>query len=358
MTTKPVLNSDEKSRVLPASHGFIMPAEWSEHEATWLAWPHHRGTWPGRGRLERVRSTILEIIETLLPHEKVRLLVSNRVEREEVTRLLKERDALNPNLFFHEAATADIWIRDYGPVFLKKPQGEKSWVKWIFNAWGRKYPSSLKDNDIFQKGAPLISHPCFEAGMVLEGGSIDVNGHGECLVTEQCLLNRNRNPSLSRSAIEKKLGEYLGINCVIWLSGGIEGDDTDGHIDNIARFAGPDTVLVSYEDDSQDENYAVLKRNWRRLKAFSSRRKRPVQMVKLPMPGRIMHGRMRLPASYANFYIANQIVLLPVYDHANDQRAAKILKEHFPTRRIIPISCRDIVYGLGAIHCLTQQEPK
>jgi agmatine deiminase len=338
----------------PAVLGYRMPAEWEKHEATWLAWPHNEETWPGK-RLGIVRDIYLQMLEGLLPGEKVKLLVKDKAERDEVTGFLKPKLDLK-NLIFFEVPAVDSWIRDYGPTYIKNGS-EKSYVKWIFNAWGGKYESLMEDTKIFVPGNKLVSEPCFDSGIVLEGGSIEVNGAGTCLTSEQCLLNPNRNPQLSRPKIEQLLRDYLGVSQILWMHEGIVGDDTDGHIDDIVRFTDASTVLCTYEEDGSDENFPLLHENWERLQRSSDANGKKWNLVKLPMPGRVEDGGVRLPASYANFLIANKAVLLPVYSHKNDGRAAKILKELFPKHEILPIECTAMVYGLGAIHCVSQQEP-
>jgi len=340
----------------PAQLGFFMPAEWAEHEATWLAWPHNEETWPGK-RLAVVEETYLQMLEGLLAGEKVHLLVNDAKEKDYVLKRLANRRQSPKNLILHEVPTVDAWIRDYGPTFIKDQSGKKAWNKWIFNAWGGKYESLMEDTKVFDRYAALIPYPCFKIDLVLEGGSIEVNGEGTCLVTEQCLLNSNRNPQLSREKIEEDLRHYLGVEQILWIKEGIAGDDTDGHIDDIVRFVGPRTIVSALEDDPKDENCPILKDNWKRLKSFSDPKGHKWELVPFPMPGKIADKGVRLPASYANFLIANAVVLLPVFGHKNDERAARILKELFPKRDIVPIHCTDLVYGLGAIHCVTQQEP-
>lgn len=343
----------------PASLGYRMPGEWHEHEATWLAWPTNQVSWPG-AYLVRVEEIYLEIIAILLAGEKVHLLVNDEKTRDMVTTLLKSRGANLKNLLPHVIATVDSWTRDYGPTFLLNGQGEKAWCKWTFNAWGNKYRSHLDDNSIFESAASLIAHPCFKAGIVLEGGSIESNGEGTLIVTEQCLLNKNRNPRLNRNEIEKILSDYLGVSQIIWLEKGLVGDETDGHVDNVTRFVAPETILSVYESDESDENFRSLDENWKRLAGSQTSSGKSWNLIKLPTPG-FLRGdaaRKRLTASYANFYIANQVVLLPVYGHTNDERAIKILEEVFPKRRIVPILTHALTYGGGSIHCVTQQEPK
>ncbi len=359
-----------------------MPAEWGPHAATWLAWPHNIETWPDK-RLARVQETHLQIMEGLLPNEKVNLLIRNSAEGQSVKKRLEKMSIRTANLILHEVSTADAWIRDYGPTFLKKhitgpgphlaptrwgpgpvsrDRGpDKAYIKWIFNAWGGKYDSLREDTHVFSAakiGGPLIPHPCFEADFILEGGSIEVNGAGTCLTTEQCLLNKNRNPKLSRAQIEKNLKDYLGVSHIVWLKDGIAGDDTEGHIDDLARFVDRSTVLTAFETDPKDVNHEILKKNWEDLKKSVDQDGKKWNVVKLPMPGVVADSGTRLPASYANFFIANGVVLLPVYGHKNDQEAARILKDLFPKREIISIRCNDLVCGLGAIHCVSQQEPQ
>jgi agmatine deiminase len=344
-----------QKKEFPAALGFSMPAEWAPHEAAWLAWPHNVETWPGK-RLAVVEEIYLQILEGLLAGEKVHLLVNDAKERDYILKRLSSRRQNTRNLLLREVPTVDAWIRDYGPTFIKDKSGKKAWNKWIFNAWGSKYESLMADTKVFEDSS-LIPYPGFKLDIVLEGGSIEVNGEGTCLVTEQCLLNSNRNPGLSREKIEGYLRDYLGVEQILWIAEGIMGDDTDGHIDDIVRFTGPRTILSAFEDNTSDENYPILKDNWDRLESFSDKKGRKWELVKFPMPGKLMDGDVRLPASYANFLIANGIVLLPVFKHKNDERAVKILKELLPKHEIIPINCTDLVYGLGAIHCISQQEP-
>jgi agmatine deiminase len=344
----------------PAELGFYMPPEWRPHAGTWLTWPKDPETWPGR--VERVEEIYLEIISALCPHEVVNVLV-NDVE----TELAVRRRCSFPgaeNVQFHHIRTVDSWIRDYGPNFLVSDDGAGAFNHWIFNAWGDKYEALLQDNDVPQLLEPILRLPRFTPGIVLEGGAIDVDGNGCVLTTEQCLLNPNRNPQLSRTEIETYLMNYLGVKKVLWLGEGIVGDDTDGHIDDIARFVSPGVIVCALEDDPRDANYELLQDNFARLKHMTDANDRPFEIVTLPMPG-IVGGEStetrnldRLPASYANFYIANNVVLLPVFGHANDSRARDILQTVFPDRRVIPIDCEPLVWGMGTIHCLTQQQPR
>jgi agmatine deiminase len=335
-----------------------MPAEWEPHEATWLAWPHNRETWPDQ--LEAVKQAWIEMIRTLAPGEKVCLLVNDEQTRAEAEERLRRVGTPMKQVSIWLIPTVDVWIRDYGPTFVTReaePRG-LAFNDWVFNGWGGKYESYLKDDAVAKSIAKLLGVPVFDAGIVLEGGSIDVNGRGSCLTTEQCLLNPNRNPHLGRSEIEQILRNYLGVEHIIWLGEGIVGDDTDGHVDDVARFVNPDTVVCILEQDSRDENYVVLRENFERLAAARDQNGRKLLVVPLPCPGPLVYQGDRLPASYANFYVANHVVLVPIYDHPNDHLALGILGELFPDRKVMGIPSASVVIGLGAIHCVTQQQPR
>jgi len=342
----------------PADLGYFMPAEWHPHEATWLAWPKDPITWPDR--VPQVELIFLKMIALLSSGQRVELLVDDAATEASIRERLKSLPANLSNVQFRRLPTVDSWIRDYGPNFLlrfDRSSSELAFNHWIFNAWGGKYEELKRDTDVPSKLAPLLGVPCFTPGIVLEGGSIDVNGAGTCLTTEQCLLNPNRNPNLSKEEIEGYLKRYLGVRQVIWLGEGIAGDDTDGHVDDIARFVAPDTIVCAVEEDPGDENYRLLEENLRRLQLERDVKGNPFNVVRLPMPGRVDGLEGRLPASYANFFIANGIVLVPVFGHKNDDRAVEILERLFPGRRVVGINCEPLVWGLGAIHCVTQQQP-
>ncbi|MFN2405754.1 MAG: agmatine/peptidylarginine deiminase [Pyrinomonadaceae bacterium] len=343
----------------PAELGFYMPAEWHPHSGTWLTWPKDPETWPDR--VERVEEIYLEIIAALAPHETVNVLVDDATTNRAIRVRCNFPGA--QNVRFHHIPTVDSWIRDYGPNFLIANNGAGAFNDWVFNAWGDKYESLKQDDGIPQLLEPILQLPRFTPGIVMEGGSIEVNGHGCVLTTEQCLLNPNRNPQLSRSDIENYVKRYLGVVKVLWLGEGIVGDDTDGHIDDIARFVAPNVIVCAVEDDPEDANYELLQDNLARLKHMTDANDRAFEIVTLPMPG-VVGGEStdtrnldRLPASYANFYIANNVVLLPVFGHPNDARAHDTLQRVFPDRRVIPINCEPLVWGMGTIHCLTQQQP-
>lgn len=348
---------------------FHMPAEWAPHEATWLTWPKDPITWPDR--IPQAREAFAQMIEALSPHEKVNLLVDDKASEEEARKILKNKSIQWDHLIFHVIPTVDSWIRDYGPIFVKKvspsPQtsphkgeGEIVILDFIFNAWGNKYKPLKKDDAIPQKISPLLDIPMIEIDLVLEGGSIDVNGKGSLLTTKQCLLNKNRNPHLSKEDIENYLKKYFGVSNILWLGEGIEGDDTDGHIDDITRFVSEDTIVTVVEEDPQDPNFKPLQENLKMLRSMKDQDGKDLKIITLPMPGQLDrdHDEGRLPASYANFYIANKVVLVPIYQHKNDSLALETLQKLFPNRKVIGIECNDLIYGMGAIHCLSQQQPR
>lgn len=344
----------------PAELGFRMPAEWRRHKATWLTWPKDPETWPDR--VDQVEEVFLQMMAALAPHETVNLLVDDEQTEAHVQARCTFDAAGNVQL--HRIKTVDSWIRDYGPNFLLRDDGAIAYNDWGFNAWGNKYEELKRDDQIPKLLEPVLRLPRFEPGIVMEGGSIDVNGAGCVLTTEQCLLNANRNPELSRAQIERQLMDYLGMTKVLWLREGIVGDDTDGHIDDIARFVARDVIICAREDDPEDANYELLEENFRKLQQMTDAQGRPFEIVSLPMPG-IVGGTStdnrnleRLPASYANFYIANKVVLAPVFGHKNDNRAVETLQRVFLDRRIVPINCEPLVWGMGTIHCVTQQQPE
>jgi agmatine deiminase len=336
-----------------------MPAEWSRHDATWLSWPKNPLTFPD-GVLPGVERVYVQMIAALSPGEKVKVLVNDEHTEKHARELLAGSGAAMENVVFVPILSSDVWIRDYGPTFLiHKDREWRAAVKWRFNAWGGKYDDIMYDDIAGEEVVQASRVKVFRPGIVLEGGSIDVNGRGTVLTTEQCLLNPNRNPQLSREDIESYLEQYLNISRVVWLVSGIEGDDTDGHVDDFARFVGPETVVCAYSEEGGGHNPEVLSTNLRILEEHRDNYGRPFKVIKLPMPAPIpLPDEERvLPASYANFYIGNQVVLVPVFDDPNDADAVRILTECFPDRRIVPIPARDLVYGYGGFHCVTQQEP-
>jgi agmatine deiminase len=300
------------------------------------------------------------MVRHLADHEEVHINVAGPALEVEVRRLLADEGADSGNVFFHDHPTNDAWCRDHGPIFLQREldgRREEAIVDWRYNAWGGKYPPYDLDDVIPTRIGAELGLPVFTPDMVLEGGSIDVDGQGTLLTTEACLLNPNRNPRLDRAAIEECLRANLGVRKIHWLGDGIAGDDTDGHIDDLTRFVGPATVVTVVEDDPADENYEPLQENLERLRGMSDAEGRTLRVVALPMPRALYYEGQRLPASYANFYIANGVVLLPTYDSDRDPKARTILQSLFPGREVIGIDCIDLVWGLGAFHCVTQQWP-
>jgi agmatine deiminase len=336
-----------------------MPAEWEPHRGTWLSWPHKEASWPGK--FGPVPGIFAAMVRTLADREEVHINVAGPVMEASVRTLLADAGAGMGNVFFHHNPTNDAWCRDHGPVFVQRTREgrrEQAIVDWDFNAWGEKYPPYDLDDVVPSRIGAELGLPVFEPGIVMEGGSIDVNGRGTLITTEACLLHPNRNPALDRAAIEGYLRDYLGVTKILWLGDGIAGDDTDGHVDDITRFVDPTTVVTVVEDDPRDENYEPLRKNLERLGDMTDQDGRPLRVVTLPMPRPLYHDGHRLPASYANFYIANGVVLLPTYDPARDEEAAATLAGLFPGREIVGIDCTDLVWGLGAFHCVTQQWPR
>jgi agmatine deiminase len=342
----------------PRSEGYAMPAEWAPHDATWLAWPHNRETWPTQ--LVRVQEIWLEMIIELARAERVNLLVNNANTENEVAARLRAAGAPMEAISLLRIATVDVWMRDYGPTFVTRNTKEKPLAcnDWIFNGWGGKYRAYEEDDSVAKAIAKRLRIPVFEHPLVLEGGAIEVNGSGICLTTTQCLLNQNRNPHLSQSEIERFLNDTLGTSQVIWLGEGIAGDDTDGHIDDIARFVNPNTVLCVRAASARDENYVPLEENYRRLLAVRDASGAKLEVIPLPSPEPLAYEGARLPASYANFYIANEAVLVPIFGDPADQQALGICRDVFPGRRVVGLHCAEVVAGLGAIHCVTQQQPR
>ncbi len=340
---------------------YRMPAEWEPHRATWLSWPHNPDTWPGK--MEAILPVYARMVAALARSEPVHINVNDATMEATARRHLREAGARG-NIRFHHIPTNDAWCRDHGAIFVHASDPATptapptlAAINWEYNAWGGKYPPYDRDNQVATQMAQALGIATIEGGMVLEGGSIDVNGQGVLLTTESCLLNPNRNPHLSHDDIAQRLWERLGVHTILWLGDGIVGDDTDGHIDDLTRFVSPDTVVTAVEDDPADANYAPLRDNLHRLHAMREQHGIPRHIVELPMPPAVVYQGERLPASYANFYIANRVLLLPCFNHPRDQQAQEILQPLFPNREVIGIDCTDLVWGLGAFHCLTQQVP-
>jgi agmatine deiminase len=346
-----------------------MPAEWEPHAATWLAWPHHKDDWPGK--FEPIRWVYAEIIRHLARHERVELIVNDATSEKRARKALSLANALSENVRFHHWQTDRVWTRDSGCSFVKccadnprrETQDGLAAIKWRFNAWA-KYPNWKRDEKIgsFMAQAATADEirPAFgKQRVVLEGGSIDVNGRGTLLTTEECLLSKiqQRNPAMKRKDYEKLFADHLGIRKVIWLGSGIVGDDTHGHVDDITRFVSPDTVVTAIESDPVDPNYEPLRDNIRRLREATNQDGRLLSIIEVPMPAPVLFEGRRLPASYCNFYIANGIILVPVFNDPNDRVALEILADLFPEREIVGIYSGDLIWGFGAIHCMTQQQP-
>jgi len=334
----------------PDALGFRMPAEWEPHEATWIAWPHNREDWPGR--FTPIPWVYAEIVRKLACMERVRILVEDGDHQESARRILKKIGADLDAVEFFEHPTDRVWTRDYGPIFVRNARGEVAITNWRFNGWA-KYDNWKRDDAVAAHIGRRLKMRAWQPGLVLEGGSIDVNGRGLLLTTEECLLSQvqARNPGLGRRDIERALGDYLGARRVIWLRNGIAGDDTHGHIDDLARFVAPDTVVIVAEEDKSDTNYEPLRENLRLLRA------QPLRVAKLPMPLPLIFNGQRLPASYANFYIANKLVLVPTFNDPNDRVALATIARLFPNRAVTGIHATELVWGLGTLHCLTQQQP-
>lgn len=344
----------------PMRLGFSMPAEWESHDSTWLAWPYDPLTFPDR--VDKVENVYLQMISVLSKNENVNLFVTSLKMKERVVELFKKKGIDLQKINFYVYDYADVWFRDYGPIFVSnKEKKQIAFVHWIFNAWGRKYSDLIRDTQVPSVISSRLQLNNFRPGIVLEGGSVDVNGKGSILTTEQCLLNKNRNPHLQRTEIEKYLIDYFGASHIIWLKGGVTGDDTDGHIDNLARFTDPQTVLCAFEENESDENYSSLKDNYEILEQSTDQDGKKLKVIKVPMPptirSTVREEKTRLPASYLNFYVANKVVLVPTYKHKNDRIALKIIQKQFPGRKAIGIDCTDLIYGMGAIHCVMQQQP-
>jgi agmatine deiminase len=364
----------------PRALGYRMPAEWEPHEATWLAWPHNPQDWPGK--FASIPWLYVEIVRLLSERENVHLIVKDAAMQVRVTGML-ERAGLNlDRVLFHRWLTDRGWMRDSGPIFVRNAEGRVGLTHWRFNGWAKyddwhldeKIPGRVEKllklpawQPLVRNQNPTVPHPFPRSGrkwvenqrVVLEGGSIDVNGAGALLTTEECLLSdvQQRNPGVTREQLEQVFSDYLGIDQVIWLGRGIAGDDTHGHVDDIARFAAPDTVIAAVERDTRDPNHAPLAENLRTLKSVRTREGKQFTVIELPMPRPIVFRKQRVPASYANFYLANGVVLVPTFHDPNDRVALNTLAQVFPDRDVIDVHSVDLIWGLGALHCMTQQQP-
>ena len=347
---------DLRSGDTPRNRGFHMPAEWEPHDAVWLSWPHNKTTFPDLSAVEEAFFAFISAVHT---SDRVELFVPTAVVHRKVRIRLKETRVDLSRVTLHTIDFSDVWIRDYGPTFvINRALKRTAMVRWNFNAWGGKYEDQVGDGKIPTTMNRWLNLPLFVPGIVLEGGSIDVNGRGTVLTTRSCLLNPNRNPSLSGEEIVGLLREYLGVVKVIWLNSGIVGDDTDGHVDDLARFVGPSTVVCAYEKDIADANYPALHENYEILKQSSDENGTPLKVVQLPMPAKVSCDDERYPASYTNFYIGNTVVIVPFFRDPNDAVALQIIQGLFPDRNVVGINAREMVEGFGTFHCATQQQPR
>ena len=347
----------EISRPAPKDLGYRFPAEFEQHAASWLSWPHKEASWPGK--IKTIYPPYCLFIKTLAEYESVHInVVDDEMKffaQEKLASIATNMDRVR----FYTHPTNDAWCRDYGPAFLVNPAAAqtKIIVDWNYNAWGNKYPPYDLDDRIPTLIAAAYEIPVLYPDIVMEGGSVDFNGKGTLITSESCLLNKNRNPLLSRTAIEAFLESFYGIDQVLWVKEGIIGDDTDGHIDDTVRFFNEDSVLAVVEENKSDENYSILQRNLADLKTMRLLNGRQLNVVELPMPDKMVYEDQRLPASYANFYIANGLVVVPTFRSKKDERALRIIQDAFPERKVVGIDSTDIIWGLGSFHCLSQQEP-
>jgi agmatine deiminase len=344
----------------PAEHGFSFPAEWHRHSGTWISWPRPEGiSFPDR--YQECIDNVVEVIRAISRFEVVHLNVPNR-DYEEIVRARLAYRKLNPRrLRFHHIRSNECWTRDHGPAFVlrqRRGRTQAAIVDWGYNAWGGKYPPFDADDAVPTRIGAELGLPVFSPGIVMEGGAVDFNGAGTVMTTTSCLLNKNRNPTLTKAELERYLKDYYGQQHVIWLGDGIAGDDTDGHIDDLARFVDARTIVIGIEDDPDDENYEVLQDTRRRLAKRRDQDGRPFEIVELPMPRPVLYQKQRLPATYMNFYFVNGALLVPVFGQKHrDERALEILSRLLPKRTVVGVDCRALIWGLGAIHCLTQQQP-
>lgn len=345
----------------PGQLGFRMPAEWEKHEATWLGWPHELSDWPGK--FAPIPWAFAEMVRLLSQVERVFLLVEDGATEKRARGILKKAGAKLDSVEFFRVPTDRGWMRDSGPICVKNAAGEVAYSNFVFNGWA-KYDNHKKDAMAASKANARLKRPVFlpmknGKRVVLEGGSIDVNGRGTLLTTEECLQSKvqERNPGFTKDDYAEVFRNYLGVTNVLWLGNGIAGDDTHGHVDDLTRFVNETTVVTIVEEDSRDANYAPLQENLTRLRTMKDQDGRPLHVETLPMPKAVYFDGQRLPASYANFYIANGLVIVPTFNDANDRVALNTLAKVFPGREVVGIHCRDLVLGLGTLHCMTQQEP-
>lgn len=341
----------------PKSLGYYFPAEFAPHQSTWLSWPHKEASWPGK--IETIFPSYVAFIKTLVRFEEVNINVVDLAMQQKATAMLEAAGVDLSKVHFHLHPTNDAWCRDHGPAFLlnKLDPSKRAVVDWNYNAWGNKYPPFDLDDVIPTLIGNKLGLPVFNPGIIMEGGSVDFNGAGTVITSTACLLNPNRNPHLNQSQIEQYLMDYYGQDQVLWVDEGIVGDDTDGHIDDTVRFINEDTVVTVIEENKQDDNYALLQHNLKQLKEMRLLNGKQLNIVELPMPDPVIWEDQMLPASYANFYIANQQVVVPTYRSDKDDKVLQIVQQCFPDREIVGIDSTDIIWGLGSFHCLSQQEP-
>lgn len=341
----------------PKSLGYYFPAEFAPHQSTWLSWPHKDASWPGK--IETIFPSYVAFIKTLVRFEAVNINVGDLAMQQKATAMLEAAGVDISKVHFHLHPTNDAWCRDHGPAFLlnKLDKSKKAIVDWNYNAWGNKYPPFDLDDVIPTLIGNKLGLPVFNPGIIMEGGSVDFNGAGTVITSTACLLNPNRNPHLNRTQIEQYLMDYYGQEQVLWVDEGIVGDDTDGHIDDTVRFINEDTVVTVIEENKQDDNYALLQHNLKQLKEMRLLNGKQLNIVELPMPDPVIWEDQMLPASYANFYIANQQVVVPTFRSDKDDKVLQVIQQCFPDREIVGIDSTDIIWGLGSFHCLSQQEP-
>ena len=341
----------------PKESGYAFPAEFYPHLATWLSWPHKEASWPGK--LNAIYSNYCKFIKEITKGEIVRINVKDEAMRQDALHYIEESGVNLDKIEFYLNPTNDAWCRDHGPAFLINPNAaqKKVIVDWDFNAWGNKYPPFDLDDVIPTRIAENFKLPVYNPGIIMEGGAVDFNGKGTLITSTACLLNPNRNPHLKQKEIELFLSHYYGVEQILWVDEGIIGDDTDGHIDDTVRFINEDTVVAVIEENLHDDNYLLLQRNLRQLSKMRLLNGKQLNIVELPMPNPVVYEDQRLPASYANFYIANKSVIVPTFNCSNDEKALAIIQECFGSRDVVGIDSTDIIWGLGSFHCLSQQEP-
>lgn len=351
-----IQDSKLSETLTPKQLGYFFPAEFAPHEATWLSWPHKEASWPGK--IHMIYQPYAQFVKAVSEGEKVRINVADTMMKGFASATLQRENVNLQQVEFFIHPTNDAWCRDHGPAFIINPgKKEKAIIDWSYNAWGNKYPPYDLDDVIPTLIAKKFNLPVFYPNIIMEGGSVDFNGNGTLITSTACLLNPNRNPQLNQQQIENYLQQYYGVEQILWIDEGIVGDDTDGHIDDTVRFVNEDTVITVIEENEEDENYELLQHNLKQLKQMRLLNGKQLNIIELPMPDEVIYEGQRLPASYANFYIANNVVVVPTYQCDNDEKALDIIQQCFPSRKVVGINSVDIIWGLGSFHCLSQQEP-